>query len=97
MQWRLGGMNYLDFDEDEGEGVGEGNVAEGLETAPDLLGWGDDTDADSGEAAFETFVYCLKTEDHLAEQRRELLSQRVGAWRCWLTDDLCDPEGEADG
>jgi hypothetical protein len=50
---------YLDFDEDVGEGVGEGDVAEGLQAVPDLLRGGDvGADADAGEAALEPTISC---------------------------------------
>lgn len=53
----------MDLDQDEGEGVGKGNVAKGLEAAPDFLGQGVDVDADSGEATLEPSFYCLITEE----------------------------------
>ena len=50
---------YLDLDEDVGEGVGEGDVAEGLQAVPDLLRGGDvGADADAGEAALEPTISC---------------------------------------
>ena len=50
---------YLDFDEDVGEGVGESDVAEGLQGVPDLLRGGDvGADADAGEAALEPTISC---------------------------------------
>jgi hypothetical protein len=48
---------YLDFDEDVGEGVGEGDVAEGLQGVPDLLRGGDaGAEGDAGETALEPTV-----------------------------------------
>jgi len=50
---------HLDLDEDVGEGVGEGDVAEGLQAVPDLLRGGDvGADADAGEAALEPTISC---------------------------------------
>ena len=50
---------YLDLDEDVGEGVGEGDVAEGLQGVPDLLRGGDaGAEADAGESALEPTVGC---------------------------------------
>jgi hypothetical protein len=47
----------LDLDEDDGVGIGEGDVAEGLQAPPDLLRRGDaGADADPGEAALEAPV-----------------------------------------
>jgi hypothetical protein len=49
----------LDFDEDVGEGVGEGDVAECLKGVPDFLCGGDaGADADAGEAALEPTISC---------------------------------------
>ncbi|RWW12848.1 hypothetical protein GW17_00023471 [Ensete ventricosum] len=82
-----------------GEGVGEGNVAQGLEAPPYLLSRGDGADADSGEAAFESFVRCEETEKSRAV--RSTVHERVQLvlqdrrWR--HTDDLDDAESEADG
>jgi len=48
---------YLDLDEDVGEGVGEGDVAECLQGVPDLLCRGDaGAEADAGESALEPTV-----------------------------------------
>jgi len=61
----LGKNRHLNFDEDDGVRVGEGNVAEGLETSPDLLGLCDGADADSSEAALDSTISCfsdIKTE-----------------------------------
>ena len=52
----------MDLDEDVGEGVGEGDVAEGLQAVPDLLCGGDaGADADAGEAALEPTISCAIT------------------------------------
>ena len=49
----------MDFDEDVGEGVGESDVAEGLQGVPDLLRGGDvGADADAGEASLESTIGC---------------------------------------
>jgi len=49
----------LDFDEDVREGVGEGDVPEGLQGVPDFLRGGDaGADADAGEAAHEPTISC---------------------------------------
>ena len=54
---------YLDFDEDVGEGVGEGDVAQGLQAVPDLLRGRDiGADADAGEAAHEFTICCNSTD-----------------------------------
>ena len=50
---------YLDFDEDVGEGVGEGDVAECLQGVPDFLRRGDaGADADASEATLEPTMGC---------------------------------------
>ena len=50
---------YLDLDEDVGEGVGEGDIAEGLQAVLDLLCGGDaGTDADAGQASLEPTISC---------------------------------------
>jgi hypothetical protein len=52
-------FSYLDLNEDVGEGVGEGDVTEGLQAVPDLLRRGDaGADANSGEASLEPTVSC---------------------------------------
>jgi hypothetical protein len=52
-------MLYLDLDEDVGEGVGERDVAEGLQRVPDLLrGVHAGAEADAGETALEPTVGC---------------------------------------
>ena len=53
------GFSYLNLDEDVGEGVGEGDVTEGLQGVPDLLRGGDvGADADAGEASLESTIGC---------------------------------------
>ena len=52
-------FTYLDFYEDVGEGVGEGDVAKCLQAAPHLLrGRDTDADADAGEAALDSTIGC---------------------------------------
>jgi hypothetical protein len=50
-------VRYLDLDEDDGVGVGEGDVSERLQAAPDLLRRRDAVpDAHAGEAALDPAV-----------------------------------------
>ena len=49
----------MDFNEDVGEGVGEGDVAEGLQGVPDLLRGGHaSAEGDAGETALEPTIGC---------------------------------------
>ncbi|BAT13040.1 Os11g0195650, partial [Oryza sativa Japonica Group] len=73
LRWRRRLDRVLDLDEDDGVGVGERDVTEGLEAAPDLLHGGDaGADANAGEAAHEPAV-----GDGLRDAEREA-NRRIG-------------------
>jgi hypothetical protein len=76
-------LNYLDLDEDVGEGVGERDVAEGLQAVPHFLRGGDvGADADAGEASLEPTVCWMEStkrnHEHIYRPRGEPENTYIG-------------------